>query len=86
MSAAIFRRVRKYWDFWHVQDKFGFSDPYCSQTIGHRENLWVPNERCGYYLSNDALWFAVGQVVQLPQPLKVKQFFKMFKNAENGYI
>ena len=23
-------------DFWHVQDESGFSDPYCSQTIGHR--------------------------------------------------
>ena len=23
-------------DFWHVQDESGFSDPHCSQTIGHR--------------------------------------------------
>ena len=30
------------------------------------------------------LWFTVGPVVWLPQPLKVEQFFEMFKNAVVG--
>ena len=36
--------------------------------------------------SADTLLFTLGQVVLLPQPLKDKQFFKMFKSAENGHI
>ena len=36
--------------------------------------------------SADTLLFTLGQVVSLPQPLKDKQFFKMFKSAENGHI
>ena len=33
------------------------------------------------------LWFPEGQVVWLQQaPLKVKQFFEKFKNAENCHI
>jgi len=46
----------------------------------------VPNERYGSYLSTATLWFPVGQVVWIPQPLKVEQFFKMFKSAENWHI
>ena len=30
----------------------------------------------------DTLWVTVGQVVWPPEPLKVKRFLKMFKNAE----
>ena len=45
----------------------------------------MPNKRYGSYLTTDTLWFTVGQVVWLPQPLKVKQFFEMFKNAEKWH-
>ena len=44
------------------------------------------NERHGSYISTDTLWFTVGQVVWLPQPLKVKEFFKKSKNAENWHF
>ena len=42
----------------------------------------MSNERYEQDLSRNNLWVGIGQVVWPPEPLKVKCFLKMFKNAE----